>query len=561
MFLPLFLAEGGRGSWWPAGLGEMPEGAPWYAWMFLSPGGHPWRLAGEWLLLGLAVWWWPFRRHRPRMAAGILALVWGVLLLFQGYVALMHVLYGTYPQWRHEWALIQEVLPVFLAGMQLSPILFFLLVSAGVASLFYGLFRLFRWGLAYSHALPSHRMHIWGSAMLVAYLIASGGIYADAPLYDRDLRVQWLAPRMLHTLRSPDVRMLANLEERTQPYADYSRLTLSQPPTIHLLFLESYGSVAHFSPYIGDSMRQFLGRMQDSLRADGWTTQSAWSIAPIKGGRSWLSFTSALAGVTIDHQLAYNQLLLSPFPYPHLVRFLGEQGYRTHRLNTMQTNETTERLIPYARIRDFHAFDTWTLFHDIPYRGYRYHPMGGIPDQYALGFVHDTHIRPQPGPHFLFYITLDSHAPWYPPPPVVHPYTKLDTMLNCPYPLHWDLSGDIMDRYQASMVYQWEMVRAYLQAHVGESDWIVLIGDHQPPAMEWQVEGKTPDAAVPLHILHRHSGVHTLLEKQGFEAGLLPEPTLRVPLQHPGLYSLLVHLLAGTDPVRPTVLPVYPGGL
>jgi len=561
LFLPTWFVFREQGALWPFGGIQNVEAEGFLSIFFLNHNYNPFRLAAEWsllLILGLALGIRP-RWHRP--ASALFAFLWLFLFAFQSYAGVMRGLYGTYPQWAHEWTLIREVVPVFLAGMNLS----FPLAVAGLLLmlliLLFGLYRIMLWVW---QTLPAGRPRPWvlaGLGLIGCFILSSGWRYRAADRYDYRLNVQWLAPRIAHAIRSPDIRRLDNLALRQVPYQAYSSLRLQDPPNIYLIFLESYGSVAHLSPYIGEAMIRYLDTLQGNLAREDWQVNSRWSLAPIKGGRSWLSFTSAIAGLSVSNQVAYNDLLEHHADYPHLVRFLKAMGYRTHRINTMQTNAETERLIPYEQTGRFFAFDTWTHFQDIPYQGYRYHPMGGLPDQYALEFVHDRHIRDQPGPHFLFFITLDGHVPWYPPPPIMVDYRMLDSITTSPYGQIWSLEADIMDRYLASMRYQLGMAGQFIRNRGGENDLFLLIGDHQPPAMEWQVDGRIEDAAVPIHIIHRNRALAATLETMGFPAGMqlaLGEP---VEMRHEGVYSLLAHLLSGHYGSKAVPVPFRPSGI
>ena len=86
--------------------------------------------------------------------------------------------------------------------------------------------------------------------------------------------------------------------------------------------------------YVQEPFQATLKQLEDSLRADGWNSRSAYSLAPIRWAIR-LSFTSALLGVKIRNQVDYNRLYHLTFRYPHLIRYLNDLGYTTHRINTM----------------------------------------------------------------------------------------------------------------------------------------------------------------------------------------------------------------------------------
>ena len=75
----------------------------------------------------------------------------------------------------------------------------------------------------------------------------------------------------------------------------------------------------------------------------------------------------------------------------------------------------------------------WTKYSDIPYSGYKYDYFGGIPDQYALSFWYETILDKSTHPHYLFFITLNTHAPFYLPPPILENWRDLDKIQSSPH--------------------------------------------------------------------------------------------------------------------------------
>ncbi len=296
------------------------------------------------------------------------------------------------------------------------------------------------------------------------------------------------------------------------------------------------------------------------LKENGWTGRSTYSLAPIKGGRSWLSFSSALMGVHIADQLTYNQLYNLDFTYPHLIRYLNAHGYTTHRINTMQTNDKIDSKIPYEAVATFHEFDDWVLFPDLPYSGHRFNSVGGIPDQFALEYVWDTRIKDTDTPHMVFFITLDSHAPWYPPPLIRADYRELNDIQTNPHS-ESSMEADIMDRYLATIDYEWDFLEQFITHKAKEDDLFILIGDHQPPAMEHQIWHLINDYAVPLHVISRGNRVDSLLSELNFTPGLTPPVQDSIQWRHEGVYSLIRHLLEPQSSSARKKARVYPHGI
>lgn len=556
LFVPITLAYNGVSGWTPFGgisnLGV--EGK--LSLFFLSHNYNPFRLLGEWTLLyilgTLAFRHWPF----PRILSTILAISYGALFSFQCYYAFMMGIYGEPPYFQNEWALVQEVVPVFLAGNGISfgwvVFSLFLIMSL----LFWITYRLFRIGLRYTSpacSFPSGKVVL---GMVLFFMSISQVRYGNAGIHDLRLNSQWLTPRFTDALALDRKDPLDKLHSRSEVYSSWFADSLIKPPNIYLLFLESYGAVPFLSPYVRDSFQEYIGQINTALTTAGWHTHSTYSLAPIKGGRSWLSFSSALFGFHINNQLTYNRIYSLDFDYPHLVRYLNKQGYVTHRINTMQTNEQIDSLIPYAKVSAFHEFDDWILFPDIPYSGYRYNPMGGLPDQFALEYVWDSRIKNDTLPHFVFFITLDSHAPWYPPPLLRPDYLELNDVTTCPYPTELSLQADIMDRYLASINYEWQFLEQFIRTKATENDLFIVIGDHQPPAMEHQIWDQINDFAVPIHVISRDQDLDRLLTPLDFAPGLTPVVQDSIAWRHEGVYSLVRYILQSKYASNKAGLPV-----
>ncbi len=550
LFIPITLAYSSISGWTPFGGITNLEVEGKLSLFFLNHNYNPFRLLGEWTLLfclsTFAYRWWSF----PRILALILSLSYGLIFCFQCYYALMMGIYGEPPYIQNEWVLVQEVVPVYLAGNGISFgwVLFFLVL---MSSLFFWInYRLCLIGLRL--ASPAYGLRsgqiIVGSVLL--FMSISQVRYWQADIHDLRLNSQWLTPRISDALALDKSDPLDKLHSRSEVYSGWFSDSLTNPPNIYLLFIESYGAVPFLSPYIREPFQDQISQINTSLLAHGWHSQSTYSLSPIKGGRSWLSFSSALMGFHISDQLAYNRIYDLDFEYPHLVRYLNKQGYVTHRINTMQTNAQIDSLIPYAKVAAFHEFDDWVLFPDIPYTGYAFNSMGGIPDQFALEYVWDSRIKADSLPHFLFFITLDSHAPWFPPPLLRTNYLALNEVTTCPYPVERSLDADIMDRYLACIEYEWLFLEQFIQTKASDNDLFIIIGDHQPPAMEHQIWDQINDFAVPIHVISKNAEFDRLLAPLDFVPGLVPAVQDSITWRHEGVYSLIRYLLQSKQGTR-----------
>lgn len=561
LFLPVYLTNWNHSSFLPfSGIRNVSiEGK--LSIFFLNHNFNPFRLCIEWsIILILSIFLIKHIKAKSVLHF-LLAIFWILFLLYQLYYAFMMYIYGIVPQWNADFPLIKEVLPVFLSSLKINYWVLFLGIGVIFSIIVYTSYKAihFCFIIIDDHILTKRQYYT--IAIICFILLLSTYRYKNIERYDYRLNFQWLIPKIYHCFTAPIKNHLDNLEYRLIPYNSYFNLKLNNPPNIYIIFLESYGSVALRAEALKDTMLNHLFNKETELKEFGWKIASTWSEAPIKGGRSWLSFTSVFAGSKIDNQVAYNELLNEHQDYPHLIRFLKNNQYVAHRLNTMQTNDQTEKLIPYDLIHRFHEFDTWTQHHDIPYTGYQYNPMGGIPDQYALNYVYDQNIKEKPGPHFLFFITLDSHAPFYPPPPLIDNYKLLDSITQSPDGKIWSLETPGFKRYTDAIKYQLDFTTQFIKNNGTENDLFILLGDHQPPAMEYLIKGIIHDASVPLHFITKNEKLLNYLMASDFVIGMNPTTNNNVYWSHEGIYSLLVSSLNSVYGNKDVTIPMRKRGI
>lgn len=360
---------------------------------------------------------------------------------------------------------------------------------------------------------------------------------------------------VVHNVRvSADLRrQIANRRQGAadSTYLDYRTLQWDDPPSIYLVIMESYGTVLGSATETQGPYRHLMSRATDSLRASGWHSATTRSVAPVFGGLSWLSVATLFLGTPIDHQPTYDALR-PVFPrYPHLIRFLTEQGYRTGLL------QPPVRSRPGVHVINPFDFDQTFFFDDLEYRGPKY-GWGIVPDQYSLSVAHDQFVESSSQPFFLVFETVTSHGLWRrQPPPFVDDPSRLqgsqnktraagDTVSSGRETL--GLSSSSQDpgalsrpeRLYQHIEYDWRVLADYIASQAPESSLVVILGDHQP------FFAADSSAATPLHVLSRDEElVHRFLE-HGFVTGLSPAPREET-LHHAGVYSLLVRILSHHD--------------
>lgn len=550
LFLPLYLSRMDEGSFWPI-LNSIPGDVLARS----NPDLFRWSLEFAALLatwLFLQKWKWQLN------PASIIAMVYILLFIFQCYYYFVWKIYGEIPTWSYDVALLQRVFPVFMKTMGLSPVLIFAAALLVVIILYF----LFKKIFTYLSTLIDKMTWSQSTGLsLILFLIPltlkiTGKSISDSAEHKN--AVFWIFENIHTTFTLSRVKGLPKLSAPL-PYDLYPELKLKSKPDIYLIFIEAYGSIAGtVSPYDRLYANQ-LKNIEDSLSANAWYMATTLSNSTILGGRSWLGFTTLLSGVRIDNHPAYEDMISHHIGYPHLINTLNAQGYHTYRLNTMANpGQTFSNIDSIAGL----YFNTgkWTRYNDIPYRGYRYDYMGGIPDQYALNFWHDHVLNKSTSPNFLFFITLNTHAPFYLPPPIAENWKDLDAILKSPTGGTRLETGPPIQRYSKEVSYILNVLKKFILEHGNSNSLFILLGDHQPAGMEYMLHGKTDTYATPIHIISKDSHWIDLFKKHGFTNGMVPVFKPNSPLKHEGFYSLFMNIWAQKDSLS-NIPPYIPNGI
>lgn len=284
---------------------------------------------------------------------------------------------------------------------------------------------------------------------------------------------------------------------------------------VFLLFLESYGMIAHEAPELAPVLRPRMARMQRSLAESGWHAISGQFTAPTFGGASWLSHSSVLSGITISGNRDY-QLLLST-KRKTLVSDFRRAGYRAVALMPGLKRAWPEgAFYGYDKIYDAKAlayagpdFGWWT-----------------IPDQYSLEkFLRLEVDAPDRRPLFVVFPTIMSHMPFNPVPPYLPAWGRLLDDDAYSVPAGKPAAGAIGDwralreSYRAAVGYNLSFLDGFLRNRAPEDALVVVAGDHQPPAI---VSGSNAPWTVPVHVFSRRKPLLARFRNAGMQDGLIP---------------------------------------
>lgn len=303
------------------------------------------------------------------------------------------------------------------------------------------------------------------------------------------------------------------------PHIGPSPAALSQTPDldeadVYLIFVESYGVVAFDSPRIAGALAESRAAFEEAARETGRQIVSALVESPTFGGSSWLAHLTLLSGIQIDDPYRYQALMTQH--RDTLVTAFARAGYRTVALMPGMRQAWPEGA--------FYRYDRIYGRADLAYAGPQF-GWWGIPDQYALARLDAAEGPPgRRRPLFVVFPTSTTHAPFGPVPPYQDDWQRVlradgydsdeVARILATRPRLQDLSSD----YARAMAYEFLTFAGYLRQRRDEIV-MILIGDHQPPAM---VAGPAAPWSVPVHVVSSDVGLIDRLHAAGFRRGLAP---------------------------------------
>jgi hypothetical protein len=410
------------------------------------------------------------------------------------------------------------------------------------------------------------------SAIFALWLLTMLGSVTDVVGLTRASLVRWSSPVLADNVER-SIATYRRVRERLadSPYRAYQKVSLKEKPELRLFVLESYGRVIWANKDSRAYIQRLLSGLQERLTQAGVHSVSSFSTANVRGARSWLADATMLVGASVENEAFFQHAMQHIRKQPTLLSFLNAQGYDTTRLapaDRPRLGLRTENPYGYDRILDFAA---------VGYTGKPY-GWGVVPDQYALGFYNENIAARVKEPSFLFFHTVTAHAPWQKIPPLVEDWRTLNDARGKQVELKppaWNtaLRGLALrfDRSDTGIDYRPALdkfMRGYLESvrytlEVFVSDIIgstrpdritIVVGDHQPPL----ITSLKSSYDTPIHVFSRDRASLDVFRRHGFTDGLALPTSARSAMSHAGLFSLLVHTLAGDS--RAGLPPTLPRG-
>ncbi|NKI34570.1 hypothetical protein HFP89_05260 [Wenzhouxiangella sp. XN79A] len=284
---------------------------------------------------------------------------------------------------------------------------------------------------------------------------------------------------------------------------------------VWLVWIESYAASANRAPAVAG----VLDRHSDRLSDAGFVVASGLLEAPIRGGQSWLSHATLLAGLDISDQTRYRTLL------EHHTSTLAHDFAATGHATAAVMPAILENWPEGERLGFEHRFDAAAL-------DYRGPGLGWVtmPDEFTLDRAART-VRPRlDGPTFIQVALISSHAPWQPVLPLLGPDTPLDDgrafapfagRAPGPGAMHEPVER-LRQRYHDALAYSLDAAFGWAAETLGPDDLLLIVGDHPPAPL---IAADPADARVPVHVLSRDPALVDVL------APLAPAPGLEPDLQ------------------------------
>ena len=286
-----------------------------------------------------------------------------------------------------------------------------------------------------------------------------------------------------------------------------------------LVFVESYGRVAVQDSSVSPRIDAVLDRGEAQLRAAGFSSQSAFLTSPTFGGLSWLAHSTLQAGVRVDGQRRYDQLVEKD--RLTLTRAFQRAGWRA--VGAMPGNRRA-----WPEGSSFYHYDRVYDRRNFGYRGPGF-GVAPMPDQYTLMALQRRELgRRERPPLFAEVDLISSHAPW----------TRI------PRFIPWDDvgNGSIYDRlpaeeatraslfgdseraraaYGHSIEYSLSTLFSFVERYGHDDLVLVVLGDHQPATI---VTGQGASHDVPISVIAHDPKVMGQIAGWSWQDGMSPSP-------------------------------------
>ncbi len=283
-----------------------------------------------------------------------------------------------------------------------------------------------------------------------------------------------------------------------------------------LVFVEAYGQQAvegrSFSPEVDAALAQGNNR----LRSAGFSSRSGFLDSATYGGISWLAHSSLQAGLWVDNQDRYNQLISAK-------RFTLAEAFKKAGWRTVVDDPSNDR--PWPQGKAFYHYDKIYNRYQVGYHGPTF-TYASMPDQYIFSAFNRLELaKTRKQPLFAEIDTVSSHMPWNRIPETVG-WNQVGngSIYNSNPEIHetgafWSDPPRVQAAYGKSIVYSLNTLTSFVKNYGDKNLVMIVLGDHQPLPI---VSGQHSNHDVPISIIAHDPKVLKQIGSWGWNAGLRP---------------------------------------
>jgi phosphatidylglycerophosphate synthase len=282
-------------------------------------------------------------------------------------------------------------------------------------------------------------------------------------------------------------------------------------------FVESYGKVAVQDSSFSPRIAALLDSGTRQLQAAGFSSRSAFLTSSTFGGISWLAHSTLQAGVWVDTQRRYDQLVKSN-------RLTLSVAFKRAGWRTVDDVPSNNRAWPQGS--SFYHYDKVYDRRNVGYRGPTF-TYASMPDQYVLAALQRLELSKRARrPLFAEVDLVSSHTPWTRIPHLIDWSDVGDGSIFNRVPVDkptkaalWSDPDRVRAAYGQSIEYTLSSLVSFVE-HYGDPNLVlVVLGDHQPATI---VTGQGPTHDVPISVIAHDPKVLDRIAGWGWDDGLRP---------------------------------------
>ena len=299
-------------------------------------------------------------------------------------------------------------------------------------------------------------------------------------------------------------------------------LTALRGKDVLLVFIEAYGQQAvegrSFSPEVDAALAEGDKR----LASAGFSSRSGFLDSATYGGISWLAHSSLQAGLWVDNQDRYNQLITAK-------RFTLAEAFKEAGWRTVVDDPSNDR--PWPQGKAFYHYDQVYNRYQVGYHGPTF-TYASMPDQYIFSALQRLELaKPHRKPLFAEVDTVSSHMPWNRIPEEIGWNQVGNGSIYSKTPMihetgaFWSNPPRVQAAYGTSIVYALNTLTSFVQDYGNKNLVMIVLGDHQPLPI---VSGTNSNHDVPISIIAHDPDVLGQIGSWGWNPGLKPSPNAPV---------------------------------